>query len=265
MRRVRLLSAALLLLSVSARAQGGAPDGGLASVEKAYADVDYPRCRDEAQKALQQPARLSARVDAYRYLGLCDAAVGDVDKARDAFKHMLAIDKDARLPDGLSPRFTSSYREAKGSFVMGQPLSITVAGETLDGGVRVVRLKLVDELQLVQKIGWRGKGGASAAPVRAAPLIELELPAAVDVTVVAYDAAGGEVGLAPLPAKKAKAPPPPPPPKEVAGGDGGGFPWLAVGGITGGILVLAAAGAGAYLYFAPPQAVTLKTDVAFGD
>lgn len=241
----------------------GAPTAradALADAQRAYADVDYTKCRDEAAKALQGKGDRPARVDAYRYLGLCEAALGDTESAREAFKHMLAVDKDARLPDGLSPRFTSSFREAKGSFVTGAPLALIVDSETIDGGTKRLRLKVVDELAMVKNVAWRGAAGSSGGPVRAAPLLELEIPAEVDVTVVALDAAGGEVAGLSLPALKKAAPPPPPPP---TGEEGGGFPWLAVGAIAG-VAVLAGAGVGVYLALQPPAAVTLKTDVVFG-
>ncbi|HEY4223665.1 MAG TPA: hypothetical protein VGO62_20050, partial [Myxococcota bacterium] len=184
----------------------------------------------------------------------------DTDKAREAFKRMLAIDHDARLPDGLSPRFTSSFREAKGAFVSGTPLGFTVVDEKLDGATRIIRLKLVDDLELVQKIAWHGAAGSQGPPVRAAPLQEIDLPAAVDVTVVALDAAGGEIATMLLPAKKAATPAAAaaaPPPEEP-------FPWLVVGGVTAGVIVLAAVGVGVGVLLAPPQSVTLKTDVVFG-
>lgn len=250
----------LVLLALACAPPAWAGEDALAGAQRAYAEVEYGKCRDEAQRALAAPADKPSRVDAWRYLGLCAAALGETDEAREAFKRMLAIDKDARLPDGLSPRFTSSFREAKGSFITGAPLAFTVERETVDGGTRAVRLKLTDELALVQKIGWRGEAGSSGGPVRAAPLLELEVPAEVDVTLYALDPQGGEVALLFLPAKKpiADAPPPPPPAAEE-----GGFPWLVVGGVAGGVLLLGAAGVGTALLLAPPQAVTLKTDVVF--
>jgi hypothetical protein len=248
----------LLALLALALASPALADDALAGAQRAYADVDYPKCKDEAQKALAAPGDKAARVEAWRLLGLCTAALGDTENAREAFKRMLAIDRDARLPDGLSPRFTSSYREAKGSFLTGAPIAFTVEQTTDNGGTRTVRFKLVDELGLVQKIAWRGAAGSSGGPVRAAPLFELELPAEVDVTVVGLDPQGGEVALFVLPARKAEAPPPPPP---ATTEEGGGFPWLVVGGVAGGVLVLA--GAAAYALLAPPTSVNVKTDVAF--
>lgn len=241
-------------------ASPGVHADALADAQRAYADLDYGKCRDDAQRALQGKGDRPARVDAYRLLGMCHAALGDAESAREAFKRMLAVDKDARLPDGLSPRFTSSFREAKGSIVTGAPLALVVDDEVLDGGTKRLRLKVVDELAMVKNIAWRGAAGSSGGPIRAAPLLELEVPAEVDVTVVALDAAGGEVAGLSLPAAKKDEPPPPPPP----GDEESGFPWLVVGGATIGVLALAGAGVGIYLALQPPAAVTLKTDVVFG-
>jgi hypothetical protein len=258
---IRCVRSGTAVLSFALLVAPAAWADALADAQRAYADVDYAKCRDDAAKALQSKGDRPARVDAYRLLGMCHAALGDTESAREAFKRMLAVDKDARLPDGLSPRFTSSFREAKGSFVTGAPLALVVDNETLDGATKRLRLKVVDELAMVKNIAWRGAAGSSGGPVRAAPLLEIEVPAEVDVTVVALDAAGGEVAGLSLPAVTKEAPPPPPPPP---GEEGEGFPWLAVGGAVVGVAVLAGAGVGVYLALQPPAAVTLKTDVVFG-
>lgn len=258
LRAVRWLS--LILGSVLAAAPAAAEDA-LAQAQKAYAGVDYAKCRDQAQEALEQPAEKQERLDAWRLLGLCQAALGETDGAREAFKRMLAVDWNAKLPEGLSPRFTSTFREAKGSFVGAQPLALTVADRKTEGGTRNVRLKIVDELELVHKVSWRGAAGSTGAPVRAAPLLLLELPAEVDVTVSALDKAGGEVATLDLPADKPEAPPPPPP-VEV---EEGGFPWVGVAIGAGVLLVAGAAAGGAAFVLTQPQVVTLRSDVAFGD
>ena len=250
-----------LVLATVVAASPAAADGALTQAQRAYAGVEYGKCRDEAQRALGEPGDKQARLDAWRLLGLCQAALGDTDLAREAFKRMLAIDWGARLPEGLSPRFTSSFREAKGSFGGAPPLTLSVIEEQVEGGTRAVKLKLTDELELVHKIAWRGAAGSSGGPVRAAPLLQLELPTEVDVTVTALDKAGGEVAVLPI-AAVAAAPSPPPLHNGV---DESGFPWLGVA-IGAGVLVVAGAAAGgAALVLLQPQAVTLKSDVAFGE
>lgn len=259
LRAVRCLA---LILGSALAAAPAAADDALAQAQKAYAGVDYGKCREHAQEALEQPAEKQERLDAWRLLGLCQAALGETDGAREAFKRMLAVDWNAKLPEGLSPRFTSSFREAKGSFVGTQPLALSVAESKTEGGTRAVRLKIVDELELVHKVAWRGAAGSTGAPVRAAPLLLLELPAEVDITVIALDKAGGEVAILELPADKPEAPPPPPPAVEV---EEGGFPWVGVAIGAGVLLVAGAAAGGVAFALTQPQVVTLRSDVAFGE
>jgi hypothetical protein len=238
----------------------------LVAAQKAYGDVEYARCRDKARAALLLPGTRADRVDAYRLLGLCSAAEGDTDAARDAFQLMLAIDKDARLPEGLSPRFTSSFREAKGSWVGVVPLALTLDGDDVDKAGRVVRVRVEDAADLVEKVAWRSEGGVLSRPVKRADELELSVPANAAVTVVALDAHGGEVALLDIAAKRA--------------GDDGPlddthapsstsedkpFPWLAVGGVVGGVVVLGVGVAvGAVVLSAPPH-VTLVPSVAFAE
>ncbi len=252
----------LLVLAVAT----AVPD--LEAAQKAYVDVDYARCRDRAQAALLQPGSVPDRVGAYRLVGLCSAAHGDTDDARDAFRLMLAIDKDARLPDGLSPRFTSSYREAKGSWVGTTPLMLSIASEVIGKDGRTVRIKVEDAAEIVTKVAWRGPSGAMSSPVKKAPQIELELPNGVDIVVVGLDKAQGEVALLDLPARKTDTASPLDPeekPQPVVDEDqGSALPFIIAGSVAGAVVIAAAAGA-AVVLFSPPQTVDLTTDVVFAD
>jgi hypothetical protein len=235
----------------------------LDAAKKAYADVDYGRCRDRARAALLVPATRPERVDAYRLLGLCAAAESDTDDAREAFRLMLAIDRDARLPDGLSPRFTSSFREAKGSWVGVEPLRLSVESEIVNDAGRVVRVRVHDEAELVARLTWRG-GGGNHPPVKRADVVEFDLAAGVDVVVVALDKAGGEVAVLELPARKVEeATPLDPTPKATVAEEDRPFPWLVVGGVAGGVLVVGAVAAVTAVVLTPPRSVTLKPEVVF--
>lgn len=242
----------------------------LEAAQKAYVDVDYARCRDKAQAALLQPATLKERVDAWRLSGLCAAATGDTDGAREAFRMMLAIDGNAKLPEGLSPRFTSSFREAKGSWVGTTPLALSIASEEVGKDARTVRVKIDDEAELVSKIAWKGPSGTLSAPVKKAPQVELELPNGVDVVVVALDKAQGEVATLTLPARKTDTSSPlDEKPKadadKVVDEDGGGSLGVVVGASVAAIVVVGAAAVVAGVLFSPPQKVNLKTDVVFAE
>jgi hypothetical protein len=238
----------------------------LVAAQKAYGDFEYARCRDKARAALLLPATRADRVESYRLLGLCSAAEGDTEAARDAFQLMLAIDKDARLPDGLSPRFTSSFREAKGSWVGVVPLALSLDGDEVDGDGRVVRVRVEDAADLVEKIAWRSEGGVLSRPVKRADVLDLSVPANAPVTIVALDARAGEVALLEVAAKRAVDEGPLDEPKTIASTtDDQPFPWLAVGGVVGGVVVVGVGVAvGAAVLSTPPQ-VTLVPSVAFAE
>ena len=241
----------------------------LDAAQKAYADVEYQRCRDRAQAALLVPGSIDERVRAYRLLGLCAAATNESDAARDAFRLMLAIDPTARLQDGLSPRFTSSFREAKGSWAGTTPLALTLKEETITTSTRTVTIAVADEAELVAKISWRAPGGSEGKQVKAASLVELELPVGPAIDVVALDKTGGEVALLMLPAASAPTTlrpldPTTLPPPAVANDDGAIWPFV-VGGVAGGLLVVGGATALVVVLLSPPSQVGLKTDVTFAD
>lgn len=251
-------SALLVVLSVAA-----APSAELAAAQKAYADVDYSRCLEKARAALGQPGNVGDRVVTWKLVGLCAAAEGEADVARDAFQMMLTIDREARLPEGLSPRFTSAYREAKGSLMEAAPLGLKVVADDVRGARRVVRVRVDDVADLVARVGFRPKGGGLEGVVKKSVELELDVPAAIDVEVVGLDRAGGEVvvqrvaGVGSGPARDLVEAPPP------ATAEPDLFPWLVVGGVAGGLVVVGAGAAVLAVAFAPPQAVSLTTDIAF--
>jgi hypothetical protein len=255
---------ALLLLPLLFSAVGA----DLEAAKKAYTDVDYGRCRDGAEAALKQPAALSDRVTAYRLLGLCSAALGDTDDARDAFRLMLTIDREARLPEGLSPRFTSSFREAKGSLVGQTPLAITIVSDVGAGATRSLRLRIEDSVDVIATVAFRPLDGALSPRIKKAVELEMDVPSAVPVDVIAYDVHEGEVAVLHLAALGTAAAPPgvgdgsaP----VVAADDGGLTTAIVAGGVVGAVVLVGGAAAVLAVLLAPPSSVVLKTDVAFAD
>ena len=238
----------------------------LEAAKKAYTDVDYARCHDGAEAALKQPATLADRVTAYRLLGLCSAALGDTDEARDAFRVMLTLDREARLPEGLSPRFTSSFREAKGSLVGQTPLAIAIVSDVGAGATRSLRLRIEDSDDIVTAIAFRPADGPLSPRIKKAVELEVDVPSAVAVDVIAYDAHDGEVAVLHLAALGTAVP--------VAGGgnapvapadDGGLTTAIVAGGVVGAVVLVGGAAAVLAVLLAPPTSVILKTDVAFAD
>lgn len=273
MTRSRPLSGLLCALVVVA-ATPAAHAAALDAARKAYADLAYAACRDQAKAALEDEATLAERVDAYRLLGLCHAALGDTEAARGAFTTMVTLDPEAELPKGLSPRFTSSYLEAKGALLGSDPLALVIEADRTEGKKRVVRVHVKDDAGLVDKVTWEDDEGERASGLKAAERMELELPAEVAVKLLGVDENGGVV------VETALAGPEPvvadaQPGGAQANGDQGGTvtgeedpgagPWLWVGVAAGAGLLLAggAAAAVAGVMLSPPDSVTLESQVVF--
>lgn len=270
-RLVPSLLCAFVVVAAAARADAAALD----AARKAYADLSYEGCRDQARESLEDKAALPERVDAYRLLGLCQAALGDTEEAHDAFVKMLAIDPAAELPAGLSPRFTSSYLEAKGYWVGKKPLDLVVEEERVEGKKRIVRLAVKDDAELVDKIAWEDDEGERAPGLKAAERMELELPAELAVKLVGLDRHGGVVVEHALAGPQVASAVDPTTSSsgatsgEVSDGeeDAGGGPWLWVGVAAGAGVLLAggAAAAVAGIMLAPADSVTLESQVVFGN
>lgn len=265
MRHPRLLS--LLALVCAAPAAAAAP--ALQQARAAYGELNYEGCRDKAQEALEEPATLDERVDAFRHLGLCQAALGEVEEAREAFVTMLAIDPGATLPDGLSPRFTSTYLEAKGHWMGKETLGLVLETDVIEGRTRTVRVQISDPLDLVTRVTWADDEGERAPALAAAERMELELPAEVAMSLLALDASGGVVASLRLPSQQPAAelaaePATPPGAAEID--EGGGAPWLWVGvAAGGGVLLAGAIAAATAAMLMPPSAVDLQSEIVFGN
>jgi hypothetical protein len=243
-----------------------AASGELSAAKQAYGDVDYGRCRDKAKAALDEPGSKAERVEAYRLLGLCSAAHGDTDDAREAFRRMLMIDHDARLPDGLSPRFTSSFREAKGSLVGTSPLALSVERNDVVGATRTVRVRVTDGEDIVDKLATREKNGGLSTPVKKAVEVEFDIAAGVDVDIVGLDRGGGEVVSVTVAGVGAEGGGGITDADPVAADDGdSAVVPIVIGGVAGAVVLVGGAAAVLAVLLAPPSAVTLKTDIAFAE
>lgn len=262
----------LLCALVVAAVPVGAHAAALDAARKAYADLAYEACRDQAEAALKAPATLEERVDAYRLLGLCQAALGDTEEARAAFTNMVVLDPSAELPKGLSPRFTSTFLEAKGELLGRDPLALRIEQDRVEGRKRIVRLEVTDEAGLVDKIAWEDDEGERAPGLRAAERMELELPAEVATKLVGLDRAGGVVVELPLPSLNMAASDP----GAAAGGAPGGqagaveedpgagtWVWVGVAATAGVLLAGGAAAAAVGVMLSPPSRVTLESRVVF--
>lgn len=251
-----------LVVAAALAAPGARAADALTQALRAW-DMGAPGdCLKQARLALAGPAGRDARVDAWRVLGLCAAALGERAQAQDAFLRMLAIHERATLPDDAPAPAVAALGKARADLDAVRPLGITAQRESVDGGTRTVRLEIVDGLDMVHQVAWRGAAGSTGGPFRKAARMELELPAEADVTVQALDAAGGEVALLFFAAAAAQSEAPAPPqaltqtPAELE------VPWGLVGLLGGGVVVIGV-GVGAALVFTSPRTVTVTTGIAF--
>jgi hypothetical protein len=259
--QVNLRSLAWTLVAALSATPAFAEPEALSGARDAYTAQDYEACQQNATRALKLPADRPGRVETWQLLGLCQAALNKTDEARESFRNMLSIDPEARLPEGLSPRFTSSFREAQGALVGGKTLALEVESDTVDGGTRVLRLHLTDTLELAKDIAWRGEGGVLSPAVRAAERVELEVPANVQITLVVRDRGGGEIVLHAIGKPGGEPAPTATPADEEAQIDP--MPFIIGGGIALGVLVVGGALVAVLALSTPPDSVTLKTDVGF--
>ena len=91
------------------------PPSALGRAEQAYLDVDFAASLTAAQEALREGGHTPQELmRIYQLLGVCSAAEGHTERARDFFLRMLAIDPDAELDDTVPPRFRAAFLEARG-------------------------------------------------------------------------------------------------------------------------------------------------------
>lgn len=271
----------MALAAVPASAQGDGERSLVDEARAAYNKLDYSACAESAEQALATAGNLVMRIDSYKYLGLCSAALGETETARDAFIKMLAISPEEKLPDGLSPRFTSSYREAKGQWVDSKkPIEFTVTSDKTEEDVRTVEINIKDDAGLIVKVAQRRVGGDVSPPVRVAAKLAFEIPTNADVEIIGLDKTGGEVALLRIEKPKTE--------KKFDPNDGKGngngetdpnkkrldpnnpkpetdeVPWVWIGAGSGAaVLVLGTVGIVAAV-LTPPSSVSLRSQIVFG-
>ncbi len=246
------------------------------AAESAYIDLKYEECIQAAKRSIKKAGTATSRIRAYKFRGLCQAALSDVDAARESFENMLAIDINAKLPDGLSPRFTSSYFEAKGRWIGREPISLRIDAESVDGDIRTLTLSLKDEAELVRYVAWRDPAEKVFDKVKAAERIQIEVPTEEAVDVVALDRGGAPVRVTVIPPltspddERVEEGNPFAPPKSAAAEneseEGLPMPLLIGGGIAGGaVLVAGVATVVGVVFFLNQQSVDAVPEVTFSE
>lgn len=237
----------------------------------AYGLLDYDSCVDAAGQSLRMEGTRSDRTEAYRYLGLCHAALGDTDVALENFIRLLAIEPEARLPDGLSPRFTSTFLEAKGFWLGREAMKFEIIEESQDGALRLIQIAIEDRKGLIQKIAWRAQNGDTGPLLKAAERMEVEVPGEIAYELVGYDEYGGELYTFVI-----KEDEPPQPEPVAQSGDEieaepessiltSPFLWAGIGSVAAVGVIGAGIGVGVGIYFYEPSSVTLSSEVSIND
>jgi len=103
-----------LVLALTSVARAEEPPT-LARAEAAYVAVDFESTVSLAHDALvaggNEP---SSTLRLYTLLGIAAAALGDEATARDAFRHVVALDPQGHLDKTLSPKIRSPYLDVRG-------------------------------------------------------------------------------------------------------------------------------------------------------
>jgi hypothetical protein len=253
-----------------------APSAGASTIDtlaEAYNSLDYETCVAASDDALSAPGSRREREDTYRYRGLCLAALGDTEAAKEAFVNLLAVNRDATLPDGLSPRFTSSFLEAKGEWVDRPATGFEIEDDVLDGKTRILTLKVNDRTGLLSSLQWRDPDGELHDQLAVAERMELQVPNEVAVAVVGFDAAGGVIAELDLKPKTAEIDKQIVEEEAVAPAEAeesgslltSPWLWLGVSALGAAVVVAGAAGVGAGVFFYEPQQVSMSGRIRFAD
>ncbi len=159
--------------SVSAAVAAPAADvaGDLAQAEKLYADLEYAKANLLAAKVSGGTGLTHDQLTrALRVLALTDAALGQVDQAREEFIELLTYAPDFQVDPNLGPRVTAPFLEARG-FWRARPEKpgMEVAATVHANGPGTLRVVTRDPTHIV-KTGTVGFRWGSSAPYTTLPL-----------------------------------------------------------------------------------------------
>lgn len=264
---LRLALAGALLVLVAGPAQAAS---GLEKCRQLEQEFDYKGMLTECGVAAAEPhATPQERIELYRLLGIAHATLGEDDKAKLWFLKLLALKPDFTLPADASPKFRETFAEAQEAFrqegavvVVHAPSGVDAAGrpkpvvfEVTDRLGRVGQAKvrvqsIVDGKESVPaEAALLRSGGAGATSTYSGELPDpaLSAPGTPPSYVLRYDL------VLQSPSGDAVQPTEPFAPVEVAvrgpagGGGGGEVPWLGIGAVTAGAVLVVGATTGAGL------------------
>jgi hypothetical protein len=239
---------AVLLVAALAGPAGADGNANLDQAQQAIDNIDYEAARSFVGKALDGGGlALADHLRALRIAGEVEAALGNDAGAREHFATWIYLDPKAKLADGLSPKITAPFDEARAAT---GALVIDVSLERSGDGVKVT-LVTSDPLALVHGFEASG-GGAQASGTGLEATLDTTDPSGFEVTVVVIDERNNQIAVRTVVAEPAASAEPP---AATGGGGGGKSGWpAAIRWPTWTALAVVAAGTGGYFSYRVGQA-----------
>jgi hypothetical protein len=161
-----LLSLALCSASGAAWAGDPALDQDVAAAETAYGALSFDEANRRAEVIVKRRGLTHDQlIRSYRVLALSRGAMGDDEKAREAFVQLLTFDPDHKVDKSLGPKVQQPFLEAKGFWrnQLQKPGVDATIGALRQGTAATLRIVTRDPTHVVKtvSVGWRF--GASAA------------------------------------------------------------------------------------------------------
>jgi hypothetical protein len=147
------------LFCVSAAASA-APNAKLAEARRLVDDLDF----EAALKALDAAERaddneLTALTEILLLQGIAFGTLGKDAKTRDAFRKLLVLAPETKLPNDLPPRVRTPFFEAKDWASTNGPLTATQGAEVADGVVKQINVTVgKDPLRLARAVRFHVSG-----------------------------------------------------------------------------------------------------------
>ncbi|HWM88993.1 MAG TPA: hypothetical protein VNO33_24245, partial [Kofleriaceae bacterium] len=200
-RALSLLAIAIALLA-SPGPLAAAPDPAalVSQARQAMTQLNYERAIQLLERAEESGEnRREQLITIYRWLAESRAAMGHAEAAESEFRRLLALDPDAALPRGSSPKYTDPLEAARDFMRQRQPLAVRCERRE-DGAVLVVLSDPVDLVAAARPTRASGEELARAATRSGRGRIALALPAGAprELACTALDRHGNELARAPL-------------------------------------------------------------------
>lgn len=172
----------------------------VAEAEDHLEALEFERARATIAEAVHAGASGPAELaDIYRLSGVIAGSYGDEDGAARAFRRWLALEPEAALEEGVSPRIAEPFERARAEMA-GEP-AIAIDAYLIDGDRRVAVMAIADPLEMVEGASahFRTEDGVtrSAREVGDSPYaIDLPLGVRGEVSVALRDRHGNRLGEA---------------------------------------------------------------------